>query len=126
MALDPLTPLTNVPISIFADGIEITGTILTLYPNDIEVEWNGQHKGLHVPYFTMFPAYRLATTENLIVTGFTERGRLHAEQLLLQLAGYTDLLPLPTPVLEPAPRRAVPATPVRRTTLREFLSRPDV
>ena len=120
---DPLVPLKNVPITAVIDGVEISGTILWLYPNDIEVEYKGRRNGLHVPYFSMDAAHRLATTEDCVATGLTDRGRQHAERLLAELAGFQHLPPIPIPVREPAQQRSMAATPVRRTTLREFLNR---
>jgi hypothetical protein len=83
-----VVPLENIPLCISVNGVEVTGTILSLFPNDIEVAIasTGKHKGLHVPYFAMYEQNRFATTDRLGNTaGITERGRQRAEELLKEL-----------------------------------------
>jgi hypothetical protein len=87
------TPLRNLPIEIFVDGVPITGLITALYPNDLTVEITQPVKdlrtGVHVPHFAMYPQNRLATYENGKTTAITERGRQRAEDLLRVLYEYS-------------------------------------
>jgi len=81
-----------IPISATVDGIELSGEITFLQPNDMSVVMHspvsGLGTGLHVPYFMMFQRFWLATYEvrnGTKVPVLTERGRERAADLLKEL-----------------------------------------
>ena len=93
MANDPtIIPLRHLPLQVTVDGVLVTGEIVALYPNDIEVEikapFSGLKSGLHVPHFAMHEANRLATTVGLETYRITGRGREKAESLLRGLYDF--------------------------------------
>jgi hypothetical protein len=82
-----LVALRNIPLTISVRGMDVRGTILFLYPNDIKVAISspvsGQEKQLHIPYFSM-RLHRL-TSDRDGTAVITEYGWKLAEQLLTEL-----------------------------------------
>jgi hypothetical protein len=84
----PDAPL-HLPLRTTVDGVEVTGEIVSLTPNDMRVVIGSPVSGLgtmlHVPHFAMVAKGNwLATDGNHI----TERGQQRAEELLKKLYAH--------------------------------------
>jgi hypothetical protein len=88
-----LAPLRNIAIAITVEGVRVTGEIVTLYPNDLNViitsPISGLGTGLHVPHFAM-GAKALATMRGYTTDAINEHGQRQAERLLGELYAHTQ------------------------------------
>lgn len=87
--ISPEIVLSGLPITLIIDGQTVTGEIVSLATNDIEIKLTSpcgnSRKGLHVPHFKMaYKQHWLADSAGVL----TKRGQLVAEQLLREL--YQD------------------------------------
>src|SRR4051794_38187688 len=82
-------PLENIPIRINVAGVEVCGTVIQLFPNDINVridDGTGRAKGLHAPYFQMALARQhYATVDEYGTRRITPHGRHVANRLVAAL-----------------------------------------
>jgi tetratricopeptide (TPR) repeat protein len=87
-------------LQIEVDGVQVSGEIVSLYPNDISIQMTNPKaegtKGTHVPHFQMHRSQWLAMPEGDIMERITPRGLEVAHRLLRELyqdyrrAGQTD------------------------------------
>lgn len=82
-------PANDIPVRISVDGVEVSGTIRYLVPNEISVvsATTGRETSRHVPYFQMARRQDHFATLDESRTGWciTERGQERAEELLAEL-----------------------------------------
>lgn len=94
MAGKKLIPLKNIPIATVVNGVEVSGVIEVLWPNDMTVVITSPVAGLrtvlHVPHFAMYACNWLATLTGHQTTAITARGRSRAEDLLRELYAHSQ------------------------------------
>jgi hypothetical protein len=88
-AMNEPRPLRGIPLEISVEGVTVTGTIESLYINDLTVvitsHGAGRRNGTHVPSFAMYKVNWLAEYEGHETTAITPRGQQRAESLLREL-----------------------------------------
>ena len=81
-------PLENIPIRINVDGVDVSGSVRWLVPNDITVaiDGSGRTRSSHVPYFMMaLRRFHFATVDECGTRAVTGYGQQVAERLLRKL-----------------------------------------
>jgi hypothetical protein len=89
-----LIPLKNITVTTVADGVELSGVITAVRPNEMSVVITSPVAGLgtdlHVPHFAMYPGNWLATDDGHRTRALTERGQRRAEDLLRELYAHSQ------------------------------------